>query len=107
MRQSTDTNTKINDNDTHQHLKTHKALSLPKRQKLYIFSKARKIEIALIEETNFTKTTTLQWQKIGMDYHSGGPNPPANTAIVAILFNKNLRGRTKNTINDDIGRISY
>ena len=78
-----------------------------KRQKLYIFSKAQKIEIALTEETNSTKTTTLQWQKIGMDYHSGGPNPPANTAIVAILFNKNLRGRTKNTINDDIGRISY
>ena len=55
MRQSTDTDLKINDNATHQHLKTHKALSLPQKAKALHFFKSTKNRNSFNRRNKFHK----------------------------------------------------
>ena len=116
MRQSTDIHPNLNNTTNHNQFKCHKLKiltinvnglnNLSKRNKIFNFLKASKIDITLMQETHSIKNTKKQWQKEwdGMSFWNSGPIHL--TARIASLFSENFQGKIQNIKNGNTGRIS-
>ena len=103
MRQPNDIDARPNNITTKSHSNTYKLNvlkvnvnglnNLNKRDKIFNLLKAKKIDIALLQENHSTKTTDIQRQKkwTGTSFWNSGPTH--QSVLVAITFNEKFQGK--------------
>lgn len=67
--------------------------------------KNRKIDLALLQETDSTKITETQWQKEWTGLCFWNSSPTHQSAGAAILFNENFDDKIQNIANGNTGRL--